>query len=238
MKDLNINTACFYDYSISFSSGKNIGAFSNSKNYFIMDFLPYYNAKKIFKELFSHEVHHIFYYLKSLSGNLLLLIKKGFFFSDLKTSNTLYDPKSEKTFLIDLDGIISVGNIEALKCLLKKNHSIEYTLDFSAPEINNKEIETCDAIKCMAYSLGAIIAESIKQINFKKLNERDEKIFKKLRNLSDKLRNNDPILRYSIEEASMKLKKLTEKYNHSFSLSESVNIIEHFYRTLFFPGRT
>lgn len=186
------------------------------ESYIIMEFLPYFSSQKIFskKGLCYKKPGPILNYLISLFENVIEVMNNGYFLSDLKPSNTLYDRFSQRCFLIDFAGVIPTGNRENLVVLPAKS-VVEFTNHYIAIEIKeilkNRDASSFDGCKAMAFSLGTIVQEVAK---VKKTSENIKKkhpVFKKLKNIADALLISVPERRISVEEALQKLKKIEEK---------------------------
>lgn len=194
------------------------------ESYIIMEFLPFFSSDYIFSKhkLCYKDPAPILSYLISLFENVIAIMNSGYFLSDLKPSNTLYDRFSKRCFLIDFAGVIPMGTREKLKDFHAK-HIIEFTKHYIAVEIkqiiNKNEAFTFDGCKAVAFSLGVIITEVAKIKNFQKNKEPKQKnskskhpAFKKLKKIADSLLIDVPENRFSVEEALGKLLEIEENF--------------------------
>ena len=115
---------------------------SHQKGYTMQEFVPVFDGSKIFEkdgkyyQNWEHQKNYLSTVFKSISN----LLKEGICMTDLKPANTLYDAENGRGMLIDLAGVVRLGNQENLK-KCKAKYIKEITKKYADPIIFQKEMK-------------------------------------------------------------------------------------------------
>jgi serine/threonine protein kinase len=225
----NINDSCFEDFFVkklnesvyapkpldmAILSNKNIES-RHRKAYLMMEVVPQDTADKAF----AKPEYQKWEYQKPFITEILntmedLLINERVFNSDLKPQNTLFDPLSRKTAIIDL------GSSLYIEKNLDINHfdisigGFGKTDKYCPPEIINitnpvnEDFDSfIDLEKSISYLCGRTIAE-ITSFEIKESTDLKEDDKKQLVEIVKGLINEDPAQRLSVNEAKLKIQNL------------------------------
>ena len=136
---------------------------SHQKGYTMQEFVPVFDGSKIFQKdgKYYQNWEHQKSYLSTVFKSITNLLKEGICMTDLKPANALYDAENGRGMLIDLAGVVRLGNETNLKkCKVK--YIKEITENYADPIILEKgDEETVDLLHCTAFALGNLSKQSL-----------------------------------------------------------------------------
>ena len=127
----------------------------------MMEVFPQNTATKIFLEPKYQKWKYQKPYLQEVMLATSELLNNGIAFTDLKPENTLFDPETLKTTIIDLGGSIKLDT-GALDEFDKRKHSCQLTRGYFAPEMDDKKITIISLSKALAYTCGKVMEKITK----------------------------------------------------------------------------